>query len=255
MGATEFAPRYATLMCSVSWANKKNSSNTRFGQQTGKIVYTGFFSSLVNNAEPIAFTSTSSSSINPTTSQPEIATCGMMLGCTQDDMKRSRQMLQDTPRAWKNHPMLVPLIFIELQSRRLRHLVDKVTGEAVLILDDVKEMSESSSNKMPRDLIKRTMDVRVMGSTIQEDLARAARQLANIIGHCECLLDSESTLGKLLKQIDRDGKITQTFLNRLKEVAIDYEDLIADCKINSEQAALFLDVVSFGLEEAYVNIS
>lgn len=151
--------------------------------------------------------------------------------------------------------MLVPLIFIELQSRRLRHLVDKVTGEAALILDDVKEMSGTSSNKMPRDLVKRTTDVRVMGSTIQEDLSRAARQLTNIIGHCKCLLDSNSTLGKLVKQIDADGNITQTFLNRLKELAIDYEDLIADCKINSEQAALFLDVVSVGAGEACVEIS
>lgn len=179
----------------------------------------------------------------------------MMLGCTKDDMKRSRRMLQDTPRAWRSHPILVPLIFIELQSRRLRHLVDNITGEAALILDEVEKLSESSSNKMPRNLIKRTMDVRVMGSTIQEDLSRAARQLVNIIGHCECLLDSDSTMGRLLEHIDADGNITQTFLNRLKEVAIDYEDLIADCKINSEQAALFLDVVSIGAGEACVEIS
>lgn len=176
----------------------------------------------------------------------------MMLGCTEDDMEWSREMLQDTPRAWRNHPMLVPLIFIELQSRRLRRLIDKFTQKAVLIREDVEGISKSSTDKIPRNLIKRTTDVRVMGSTIQEDLSRAARRLANIIGHCECLLYSDSTLGKLSKQIDADGNITQTVLNRLKELAIDYEDLIADCKINSEQAALFLDVVSVGPGEACV---
>lgn len=178
----------------------------------------------------------------------------MILGCTKEEMGRSMDMAQDTPRAWRNHPMLVPLIFIELQSRRLRHLVDKVTDDAVLIVAQAKEMSKSSSNKLPSELIKKTTDVRVRGSIIQEDLSRASRQLANIISHCESSLDTNSTMRKLLKHTDVDGNITQTFLNRLKELDADYQDLIADCKINSDQAALFLDVVSVAIGEACVEV-
>lgn len=215
------------------------------GEQRGKIVYTGLFKSMVDDkVKPIAFTSTSSSTIGPDSAEPELATCGMMLGCTDDDMHRLRRMLQDTPRTWRNHPILLPLIFIELQSKRLCNLVSKATAAAVLISVDDKMTGESSSDNLPHGLIKEAMKVRSRSLIIQEDLSRASRQLANIISHCECLLDRSSALSRLLKKTDIDGSITQTFLCRLKEVDTDYQDLIADCKINYNEASRYLDLAS-----------
>lgn len=175
-----------------------------------------------------------------------------MLGCTKKDLTRFKDMLQDAPHAW-NHPLLLPLIFIKLQSRRLRDLVRGVTDLATDISDTVKKISNSASHKLPHDLIHTTSHVRVMSSIIQEDLVRASRQLAKITSHCEFLMDQTSTFGILLAACEVDTNVTQRFFDRFNKLDVDYQDLLADCKINSDAAAMFLDVVSSRATRYLVN--
>lgn len=177
----------------------------------------------------------------------------MMLGCTKDDSTMLEEMLQDTPDAW-NHPLLLPLIFIELQSRKLGELVGEVIDFATEISHMVRTISGSKYSKLPPDLIDKACENRVRSSIIQEDLARASRQMANIISHCECLLDPTSDSSQFLAAGGVDTNVTQRFFARFKELDLDYQDLIADCKINSDQAALFLDVVSARLEQVFTDL-
>ncbi|KAG7110254.1 hypothetical protein HYQ44_011156 [Verticillium longisporum] len=147
-------------------------------------------------------------------------------------------MLKSCETAW-DHPLLLPSIFAELQRRRLRDLSEKLNNRAIWVLEELKDDIEKLS-KMPDDLavensLKWASDlgkVQNDSNLIGEDLVAASRQLERWTSHAKALLmeDEESNKKRLHD--------TRRFTERFQEIGLDFQDLIASCRVNVSEAAL-----------------
>lgn len=197
-------------------------------------MYTGFFGSgkrgFVGN---VGFSSTYSAKWR--------ASFGVMLGCTDEDRDRIIPMLQCAGHAW-NHPMLLPLVFLEIQTQRLAGLVEGIVDKAVEISEELRVLRRRKSDEQPTPLIDATLDLRQDNMIVLEDLAAASRQLKDAVSHCEkTLLDEQEARALGLAGGMDDAR---RILERLGELDLEYQDNIAKCRINVDEVINILSVVS-----------
>ncbi|EGY17042.1 uncharacterized protein VDAG_08206 [Verticillium dahliae VdLs.17] len=220
-----------TTTSKTSSTKNSTTSDKTTNASDAEVVYTAFFQSgMENYTGNLAFTSTFF--------QLKSSSCGIILGCTDDDMTRANAMLKSCETAW-DHPLLLPSIFAELQRRRLRDLSEKLNNRAIWVLEELKDDIEKLS-KMPDDLavensLKWASDlgkVQNDSNLIGEDLVSASRQLERWTSHAKALLmeDEESNKNRLHD--------TRRFTERFQEIGLDFQDLIASCRVNVSEAAL-----------------
>lgn len=150
-------------------------------------------------------------------------------------------MLRKVGHAW-DHPLLLPLIFLEVQTGRLSKLEEDLVLEAVRISAELRVLRESKSNDQPSWLVDATLQLRQDSQVVLEDLACACRQLQNVVRHCESVLLND--VEALQLGLDIDMGDTQRFLDRFRENDLKYQNSIAECRINVDVAINALESVS-----------
>ncbi|KAG7110105.1 hypothetical protein HYQ44_011268 [Verticillium longisporum] len=226
-----------TAFSKTSSTENSSTSDETATASNAEVVYTAFFQSgMENYTGNLAFTSTFF--------QLKSSSCGIILGCTDDDMTRVIAMLESCETAW-DHPLLLPSVFAELQRRRLRDLSEKLNNRAIWVLEDLKDDIEKLS-KMPDDLaVENSLKwasnlgkVQNDSNLIGEDLVAASRQLERWTSHAKALLTKDEESNKN-RQHD-----TRRFTERFQEIGLDFQDLIASCRVNVSEAALTAEGVS-----------
>lgn len=163
-----------------------------------------------------------------------------MLGCTKDDLDEIFMMLRKAGHAW-NHPLLLPLTFLEIQTGRLSTLAEDLVLEAVQVSEELRVLRKNKANEQPAWLVDATVQLRQESQVVLEDLAAASRQLQNIVRHCEDVL--LSNVEARLLGLDKSMGDTQRIINRFREIDLVYQDNIAECRINVDEAMNALALV------------
>ncbi|KAI0378602.1 hypothetical protein F5Y04DRAFT_147880 [Hypomontagnella monticulosa] len=220
---------------------------------TPNYVYTSNFSSdITNYHDRLAFATTYLSS-------PQ-SSCGIIFGCTDEDMKTVVAMLEDCETSW-NHPLLLPYIFVELQTRRLNTLADTQIDLSEKTGFEFETLRNRGDDERIYEVSQEFLDVRDGSSIVEAGLKAAIGQLSKLIAHSEALLlapkrapeqteeqaekkakeEAKQRAEDLIASSDAFIRDTERFISRFKQIILEYEELIDNCQINVKSTTSILD--------------
>ncbi|RSM15725.1 hypothetical protein CDV31_004824 [Fusarium ambrosium] len=184
---------------------------------------------------------------------------GIILGCTEQDVKKATTLLNECGSS-RNHQLLLPAVFFELQRQRLASIRKSQTKNTIELQGNLEEIWYYQNGQKPlgyrllavsecaKDLFKLRADSIVMA----EDLRIASRQLNRLKRHAEELAETRANeLERLNKNPNEespgDGEMESTsdnthcFLDLLDEIAEDIVLFSGDVTINSNTATAAAD--------------
>ncbi|KAI2641587.1 hypothetical protein GGS26DRAFT_9110 [Hypomontagnella submonticulosa] len=171
------------------------------------------------------------------------SSCGIIFGCTLQDIEKVEVMLEACETSW-NHPLLLPCMFLELQTERLSAMADLLGTRSETTQLELENLRDQGKNDFPRGITNSLINLNKDSSTIGEGLRAAIRQLSKLISHSEALLTAQEQAGASVQSNGFLLHDTRRFIARFKEINFVYENLIASCRIDAQFTTLAADVHS-----------
>ncbi|KAI1119868.1 hypothetical protein F5Y10DRAFT_290797 [Nemania abortiva] len=200
-----------------------------------------FTSDITNYPENIAFVHTYS---------PEHqSSCGIFFGCSQDDIEAVFSMLKKSGSAY-THPLLLPAVFAELQTSHLQELSEGMMDEAVLVAAQMERLSSGGKRFQATDLANKASDINMDAKVLEEDIAKAHRQLKSLI---KCIHRYGNAT--YLDRYDIHGRMTSVFLRRFERMSLQYDDLSGSCRVMMGMAVFSSDIHATGISRYAVTAS
>jgi hypothetical protein len=203
-------------------------------------------------------------------------TLGIMIGCSQQQIKRVHELVEGSEDAIK-HPLLMLGICAELQLDRLKELVLytvteglKTTRAVEAVGDDTpKSDPQQHGGEITRSLINQVRACRYKSKRAEEEVRATKRQLSKALppalgslidrsGNNDGKEDKEdkTMTGKdrsnsnatnqstsAISELDRNDEVTNMFTERFADIFSQFEGLIADCLISVEEMSFAADMV------------
>lgn len=222
-----------------------------FPAGTEKTVYTAIFDTGMEDFKAnLAFTSTYFHS--------DRTSFGIILGCTEGDVKKATTLLKEC-RSSRNHQLLLPAVFLELQRERLANIRKKHTTKALELQGNFEEARDHKSGLKPFKFGNRPMNIAEStiglpgfctdSNVMAEDMKIASRQLSRLKRHAEELAESQANeLEKLEETHDAEDKKltwdnTRCFLDLFNEIDDDVELVSGAVTLNTKAATMMADEV------------
>ncbi|RSL83757.1 hypothetical protein CEP52_016626 [Fusarium oligoseptatum] len=168
-----------------------------------RIVYTAIFDTgLEGFKENLAFTSTYFPS-NKTS-------FGIILGCTEQDVRKATALLDECGSS-RNHQLLLPAVFFELQRHRLKDIRKSHTKDAIELQDNFEELRDFKNGRRAfefryqplavSECANRLSKLCTDSNVMAEDLRIASRQLNTLKRHAENLAEIQDKELKKPKKV------------------------------------------------------
>lgn len=217
-----------------------------------KTVYTAVFDTGITNfKENLAFTSTYF--------HPYRTSFGVILGCTEEDVKKATNLLRECGGSW-NHRLLLPAVFLDLQRQRLERIRKRHTTRALELQDNFEDVRDYKNGRTPfkfgyhpwtiAECTKSLSELCADSNTMAEDTKIALRQLSRLKRHAEQLAESrdEEPAQSQDEELKKLNKLaldnTRCFLDLFDEISDDIERVSGAVTLNTKAATMTAEEVT-----------
>ncbi|KAI1115129.1 hypothetical protein F5Y14DRAFT_450489 [Nemania sp. NC0429] len=163
------------------------------------------------------------------------SSCGIFLGCSEKDMDAVYDML-DRCGPTCTDPLLLPIVFAELQTSHLRELQEAFMDHAHNIFTEFEILLRSQKHSYRLDLIRKLDTVRADVITFEDDIAIANRHLKSLIDCSHYASDKR-------------------FRKRFEQISREYDDLLGACRPILQTAVISADTYQAGISRHLANTS
>ncbi|KAI8725630.1 hypothetical protein NCS52_00134600 [Fusarium sp. LHS14.1] len=210
-----------------------------------KTVYTAIFDTGTKDFKTnLAFTSTYFHSHR--------TSFGIILGCTEEDIKNATTLLRECRRS-HNHQLRLPAVFFELQQQRLAGIRKEHTTKALQLQANFEDVRDYKNGQKPfefgyrpwsiTDCTKALTELCTDSNVMAEEIKIALRQLNKLKRHAKGLAERErepkETPDAKTKKLTWDN--THCFIDLFDEISDDLELVSGAVAVNAQTATTTAD--------------
>lgn len=172
---------------------------------------------------------------------------GIILGCTQKDVEKATTLLRECGSS-RNHQLLLPAVFLELQRERLANIRKEHATKALQLQDNFEDVRYYKNGRkafkfgyQPWSIAECTKGLSELSTdsiVIAEDIKIALRQLSKLKRHAKELAEREEKLKEIpdakKKKLTWDN--THCFIDLFDDIGDDLELVSGVIAVNAKAA-------------------
>jgi len=230
------------VICKALWNRKAYSTFLRGKAPGGELIY--MFTAVMSHEFDIDHIAVSSTHYTDSK-----LTLTVFYGCTAGQMDHVQSLLSESPEV-RDHPMLVPGLFAELQRDRLEQFV----FDLELKLDDIKDGIPLRGPNIPEhernlkwessfqigEFYQGAKKLEEEARTVKREFEEASRRIEH-----EKRLEMSKSPGDQHNQagVDEYSTSYDRFLNRFRELRGEVDSIIVRCRLGYEELAYTRELV------------